>query len=66
MEVPAALKPVTELWQKLNARQRVAIGVAATAVLAFMGALIWFGSQQEYGVLFQTCARLTLRPLSKN
>ncbi len=52
MTVPAAFKPVTELWQRLNPRQRVAIGVAATAVLTLMGALIWFGSQQEYGVLF--------------
>lgn len=52
MEVPAALKPLAELWGRLNTRQRIAIGVAAAATLAFMGGLIYLGSQQEYSVLF--------------
>lgn len=52
MEVSAPFKPVIELWGRLNARQRLAVSVAAATVLAFMGGLIWFGSQQEYSVLF--------------
>jgi flagellar M-ring protein FliF len=52
VEIPAPFKPLTELWSRLNARQRVVVVGAVAAVTVFMGGLIYLGSQPEYGVLF--------------
>ncbi len=46
------LNQLQELWQRLTLAQRATIGVAAVATLGLLGALIYFGSQSEYGVLF--------------
>lgn len=52
MTPPAALKPIVDLWGRLNFSQRLTVSGAALATLALLGASIYFGSQEEYGVLF--------------
>lgn len=46
------LNQFKELWQRLTLVQRSTIGVAAVATLSLLGALIYFGTETEYGVLF--------------
>ncbi len=46
------LNQLKELWQRLTLAQRATIGGAAVATLGLLGALIYFGTQSEYGVLF--------------
>lgn len=46
------LNQFKELWQRLTLVQRSTIGVAAVATLGLLGALIYFGTETEYGVLF--------------
>jgi flagellar M-ring protein FliF len=46
------LTQIKELWQRLKPAQRVTVGVAAAATLGLIVALVYFGAQPEYGVLF--------------
>ncbi len=46
------LNQFKELWQRLTLAQRATIGVAALATLGLVGALVYFSTQSEYGVLF--------------
>lgn len=46
------LNQLKEIWQRLSLAQRATIGVAAVATLGLVGALVYFGTQSEYGVLF--------------
>lgn len=48
----APLTQLKETWQRLKTGQRITVGVAAIATLGFIAALIIYGSQPEYGVLF--------------
>lgn len=46
------LKQIGEIWKRLKLGQRATVIVAAVATLGLLGALIFYGSQPEYGVLF--------------
>jgi flagellar M-ring protein FliF len=47
-----ALTQYTQLWTRLQPKQRIAVVVAALATLGLVIALVFYGSQPEYGVLF--------------
>src|ERR1043165_4037331 len=46
------LKQSGEIWGRLRSGQRVMVIVAAVATVALVGALVFYGTQPEYGVLF--------------
>lgn len=50
--MPSPIKQFTDLWQQLKSGQRMAIVAAAVATIGLMAALIFYGSQPEYAVLF--------------
>lgn len=50
--MPTFFTQIKELWQRLKPAQRVTVVVAAAATLGLIGALVFFGTQPEYGVLF--------------
>ncbi|MEJ7617334.1 MAG: flagellar basal-body MS-ring/collar protein FliF [Pyrinomonadaceae bacterium] len=50
--MPSFVTQYVELWKRLKGGQRVAIVVAVLATLGLSGALIYYGSQPTYGVLF--------------
>ena len=50
--MPEFLSQWIALWNRLTLRQRLAVGGAVVGTLGLMGALVYFGSQPEYGVLF--------------
>jgi flagellar M-ring protein FliF len=50
--MPTFFTQIKELWQRLKPAQRVTIGVAAVVTLGLIIALVFFGTQPEYGVLF--------------
>ena len=41
-----------EIWSKLPLGGRISVIAAAVGTLALLGALIYYGSQPEYAVLF--------------
>src|SRR3954471_24475553 len=45
-------KQFTEIWGRMKPGQRVTLVGAALATIALVGALIYYGSQPDYGVLF--------------
>lgn len=48
----ASFTQYTEVWRRLSMRQRITVGGAAAATLALVIALVFYGSQPDYGVLF--------------
>ena len=50
--MPTFITQYIELWRRLKAGQRVAIIGAAAATIALIAALVFYGSQPEYRVLF--------------
>ncbi|MBI1761190.1 MAG: flagellar M-ring protein FliF [Acidobacteria bacterium] len=46
------LTQLKEVWQRLTLVQRATLGLAAVATLGLLGALIYFGTESEYGLLF--------------
>ena len=50
--MPTALNQILEQWRRLKPGQRIAVAGAAAATLAIIVALVVYGSQPEYGVLF--------------
>lgn len=46
------LTQIKEVWGRLKMAQRASIVAAAAGTLSLIGALVYFGSQPEYGVLF--------------
>lgn len=50
--MPTPLAQFGEIWNRLTAGQRIGLGVAALATLGLIVALVMYGSQPEYGVLF--------------
>ena len=48
----SALTQYSQLWTRLQGRQRIAVVVGALATLGLVIALVFYGSQPEYGVLF--------------
>src|SRR3982750_3351024 len=45
-------KQFTEIWGRMKPGQRVSVIAAAVATIALVGALAYYGSQADYGVLF--------------
>jgi flagellar M-ring protein FliF len=43
---------LADLWSKMKSGQRMAVVLGALGTLALIGALVYYGSQPEYGVLF--------------
>src|ERR1044071_3442986 len=41
-----------DLWSKMKSGQRMAVALGALGTDALIGALVYYGSQPEYGVLF--------------
>src|SRR2546421_2598798 len=50
--MPSPLANFGEIWNRLTMGQRIGVGVAAVATLGMIVALVVYGSQPEYGVLF--------------
>jgi flagellar M-ring protein FliF len=50
--MPAFLKQLKDIWGRLKPGQRLTLAGAGAATIALIGALIYYGSQPEYGVLF--------------
>ncbi len=50
--MPEFIKQMLELWNRLKPGQRFAVVAAVVGTLGLMGAMIYYGSQTEYGVLF--------------
>jgi flagellar M-ring protein FliF len=50
--MPTFFIQIKELWQRLKTAQRVTVIGAAVATVALIIALAYYGSQDEYGVLF--------------
>src|SRR5689334_4620042 len=50
--MPAFIKQFGEIWGRLKSGQRIMIIGAAVATIALVGALVFYGTQPEYGVLF--------------
>lgn len=50
--MPNALAQIKEVWSKLSLGQRGMIAAAALGTLGILGAVVYYGSQTEYGVLF--------------
>ena len=50
--MPTPLTQLTEIWSRLKPGQRIAVVTAAAATLGMIVALVFYGSQPEYGVLF--------------
>jgi flagellar M-ring protein FliF len=43
---------LADLWSKMKPGQRIAVILGALGTVALIGALVYYGSQPEYGVLF--------------
>jgi flagellar M-ring protein FliF len=43
---------LTDIWSKMKPGQRLAVVLGAVGTVALIGALVYYGSQPEYGVLF--------------
>src|SRR6185503_15900781 len=43
---------LADLWSKMKPGQRMAVVLGALGTAALIGALVYYGSQPEYGVLF--------------
>jgi flagellar M-ring protein FliF len=43
---------LADLWSKMKPGQRMAVVLGAVGTIALIGALVYYGSQPEYGVLF--------------
>src|SRR5438034_4072631 len=50
--MPSSLKQFAELWGRMKFGQRVAVVIAAGATIALVVALVVYGSQPEFAVLF--------------
>ena len=50
--MPEFLSQWIAVWNRLTLRQRLSVGGATLGTLGLMAALVYFGSQTEYGVLF--------------
>jgi flagellar M-ring protein FliF len=50
--VPTPLVQFTELWSRLKTGQQVTLIAAVMGTVALIGALVYYGMQPEYGVLF--------------
>ncbi|MGH9942996.1 MAG: flagellar basal-body MS-ring/collar protein FliF, partial [Pyrinomonadaceae bacterium] len=50
--MPNSFKQFAELWGRMKNGQRAAVIGGAAATLALLGALVYYSSQPEYGVLF--------------
>jgi len=50
--MPALIKQTTDLWSRMKFGQRIAVLTAAGGTIALIVALVVYGSQPEYAVLF--------------
>jgi flagellar M-ring protein FliF len=50
--MPAPLAQILEVWGRLKTGQQIALIGAVVSTIAVIGALVYFGSRPEYGVLF--------------
>ncbi|NNE65137.1 MAG: flagellar M-ring protein FliF [Pyrinomonadaceae bacterium] len=48
----SAINQITDIWNKMPMRGRVMTAVAAIATLGLVGTIAYWGTQDEYGVLF--------------
>jgi flagellar M-ring protein FliF len=48
----AALTQIRDIWNRMPASGRITTVVAALATIGLLGALVYYGSQPDYGVLF--------------
>ncbi len=54
--MPPIIKQSADLWSRLKFGQRLTVVLAAVATVALIGALVFYGSQPEYAVLFSDLA----------
>jgi flagellar M-ring protein FliF len=50
--MPSSVAQLKEIWKRLKTSQRIVVACAPVAVIALIVALVVYGSQPEYGVLF--------------